>query len=80
MNGLVDSITAFVFEKVPVLRLFDGYKRTIGNVLLVVAASLAAVHQQFPTLYPAGIETAIAYIGAVVRVFGDLHADAKQRK
>jgi len=77
----MDTIIKLIFEKIPALRLLDGYKRKIGNWLLVIAATLVAAQQAFaqnmPDLNVAWLTEVIAYLGAILRLFGDMHAQAK---
>ena len=80
----MNSALNFVFSKVPILRALDGYKRKAGNVLIVAALTLAALHQglaqQFPALDITYLNHLIAYVGVALRVIGDAHAQAKTER
>ena len=69
----MDTILRLVFERTP-LALLNGYKRKIGNVLLVGAGVLQVVSQVYAVPFAPEI---LAYIGAATRVLGDMHEQAK---
>lgn len=69
----MDTILRLVFERTP-LALFNGYKRKLGNVLLVGAGVLQVVSQVYAIPFAPEV---LAYIGAATRVLGDMHDQAK---
>lgn len=69
----MDSIIRFIFERTP-LALLNGYKRKLGNVLLVGAGVLQVVSQVYAVPFAPEV---LAYIGAATRVLGDMHDQAK---
>lgn len=81
MQALLDKITLYVFSKMPVIKFLDGYKRQIGNALLLLAGLVSLLKLYFPEIphldqVDAGVIAAIALFS---RLFGDIHADAKAR-
>jgi hypothetical protein len=78
MHKLLDLALPFLFGKLPLLNKLDGYKRTLGNSLIVTAATLTALQQQFPEL--PFTATALLWVGLALKALGDLHADSKARR
>jgi hypothetical protein len=77
IQRLLDRALIVLFEKIPGLNWLNGHKRTIGDVLLVVAAALYAAQDQFPGVQ--GLDQALAIVGALMRWAGVAHAEAKAR-
>jgi hypothetical protein len=82
MKILIEAVISFVFERVPVLNWLNGNKRLIGNVLLLIGALLEAARSAFPDnpLVSEGIAYFTIVAGAITRVIGDMHAQAKENK
>jgi len=82
MNKIIDKIILFVFSKTPIVKWASGYKRSIGNALQVVGGILALLTVNFPEI--PHLDQAIAFTtlvsGYFIKLFGDMHADAKDRK
>ena len=81
MQALLDKITLYIFSKAPIIKYLDGYKRQIGNGLLLLAGIVSLLKLYFPEIphlaqVDAGVIAAIALFS---RLFGDIHADAKFR-
>jgi hypothetical protein len=76
-----DLVLRFLFEKVPFLRLLDGYKTELGAFITALGAFLAALVSIFPQYAPLKEIYAqyTLYAGLVVNAIGQLHASAKDR-
>lgn len=72
-----DQVIQLLFEKMPILKWLDGYKRTIGDVLIVLTAALAALQEVRPDLE--WVTGAVAICGLLVKLCGELHAAVKER-
>lgn len=83
MKTITDWIIRVVFEKIPILKQLNGYKRLVGNILLVLAAALYAAQtaagNYFPGVDIPYLDQVIAWVGIALRVLGDMHSDAKAR-
>lgn len=77
MNKALDLLLPFLFEKLPLVKKLNGYKRTLGSLLVVLSASLAAASAQFPQL--PWLAQVSLYVGLALKAMGDLHADSKDR-
>lgn len=73
------NLIKFIFERVPVLQLLDGYKRKYGRIVMFAGAALALVAAHFPeyailTEANAYFMLLLGYLGFEV---GNVHAKAK---
>ena len=78
MLNLLDKIILFAFSNVPLLKEFDGYKRIVGDFLIVLAAALAALQEVRPELV--WVATLSAVAGFLIKIVGEVHAGAKNRQ
>lgn len=74
---LIYKMLMFVFSKLPLLKKLDGYKRMIGDALIVVTAALAALQELRPEL--TWIASVTAILGLIVKAIGEAHAKAKEK-
>lgn len=82
MSKILDYLLPILFEKLPILSWIDGYKRTIGNYLIVLSSILAglqAANIGLPYVNELSAWTAYA-IAFITRYAGDLHAESKLRR
>lgn len=96
MTKIFSVIIQFLFEKVPIVKLMNGYKRLISVVLLVISLILVALESgfcaisevenkvfslcQFFTVISAGYSALLAKIGGFLLVPGFLHAWEKKNR
>jgi len=82
MKKIIEGVVIFIFERVPVLNFLNGNKRLIGNVLMIIGAGLEGLRSAYPGM--ALLPDVVAYysivVGAITRVVGDMHAQAKDNK
>lgn len=75
---MYESIVKFVFEKLPIIKWFDGYKTMIGEIALQLTAILVVVQGYFPEA--AWIAPAVAVLGVVAKLCGVAHAKVKAKQ
>lgn len=77
-----DLIIRFLFERLPVLNLLNGYKTLIGRVLLALGAVLSVLAIQFPEYAIIGEINAhlVMLIGWLGLEAGVQHANVKAKK
>lgn len=79
MKTIYQSILRILFEKLPVLSLFDGYKRMLGNWIAFLSglSLLLGDHMtNLPVLSQPHAITAMI-LGVLIKIVGDEHAAAK---
>ena len=75
----MNNILIFLFSKLPVLKLLDGYKTIIGRVLLLAAVVLPATQAAFPQLVWLGqVNDYVLMVAAWLGIeIGNAHKNAK---
>lgn len=53
--SILSMLFKFVFEKLPIMNLFDGKKQIIGQWLSIIGAALEAGQIQFPSVPVIGV-------------------------
>jgi hypothetical protein len=80
MSDIKDLVINWIFTKIPLLSLLDGYKTKIGELLAFLSALDLLLLHYFPTLpYVNQIDGWVVLLsGLAVRYLGIAHADAKE--
>lgn len=78
MQALLDKLLMTFFSELPLVKKLDGYKRLIGDTLIIAAAALAALQEVRPEL--TWVASASAVVGLLMKVIGEVHASAKGRQ
>lgn len=82
MNKISDLLLSLLFEKLPIINWFNGYKTQIGQAIEFLGALLALLQHSFPQLpYLALVNGWFVMLsGIVVKYFGVAHSDSKERR
>lgn len=78
---MLGNLLMFLFTKLPIFKLLDGKKGTIGNILVALSTLVYAVEKVYPTGQIAQLVhwLDVLMIGLGVKVVGDEHAKAKAK-